>query len=645
MAGFHPAAGRIIDGSADRNQHNDIGTNVDEIIESGSSSDYDQPYHETAYTWYNRHARRRARRLAGISSSSSSSSSSDCSSAESEDDCEGNNNNSNGRQRKEMEKAVRSANKPLAKWLSSYPLVAARCCLSSIPSTMNTMTMDTNNHYGKTPFNNSDSSLLPPREQESKRLRRILRRLRRKQKEFQVKFVDNKNALSSSSEQNNSSYYQTSNALSLEQMMKINQDSAETKGDQLAIHSFIPQGTGISFIDEVLARVSLSQSKSASENDKQLQQQYTSSRLVLELNGPPRSGMTSILLAAAARYVASTANVFLGMGCSNDTYDTEKSPGRCPRPTKRRKRSDYPAPSVTEPRVVILDLEKGVHAVKLILSVREAVLRRWEETAAARQWKREQEKLWKLDGDGAIEADNEALDDLDGEKLNNTMDEQRQIELAIASCLGRINIVQPRDFTYLSLVATIETLRQSLDKERIRKNPMVGASKLPSSQFGHQQKNSKPLSANATQLEEPPTLIMIDSLTTLDASTRFLESLSTTSGSNRCSGKSGLSDRNEFYRQLIRLREEHEIAIIGTSRCVPSVNSRPRDQSSRGGGKRGSNSIWDKLVSHRISLHHVAEGTQEDRAGYDFVATLNSSGKHEGASVFPYSMTAGGIAC
>ena len=53
--------------------------------------------------------------------------------------------------------------------------------------------------------------------------------------------------------------------------------------------------------------------------------------------------------------------------------------------------------SVLEPRVVILDLEKGVHAVKLILSVREAVLRRWDETAAARQWKKDQDKLWKMD--------------------------------------------------------------------------------------------------------------------------------------------------------------------------------------------------------------------------------------------------------
>mmetsp|Transcript_19671 Transcript_19671/g.34585 ORF Transcript_19671/g.34585 Transcript_19671/m.34585 type:complete len:291 (+) Transcript_19671:65-937(+) len=276
MVGFHLAAGRVSghDDGAAGNQHN----NTNDEIES-DFSDFDQPYHETASNWFNRHDRRRSRRLAGISSSSSSSSSEDCNSLESEDDLEGNDGDNGGQEkskRKEMEKAARSANRPLTKWLISYPLVAARFCLSSIPSTMNTMTTDTSNGYGKTQLNNSHSTL-PPREQETKKLRRIFRRLIRKQKEFQLKFIEN----NSSSGQKNSSYYQTSNALSLEQTMRINQDGVETGSDQLAIHSFLPQGTGISFIDAVLARGSLLQSKLALENA--MKQQQTLSRLVLEL--------------------------------------------------------------------------------------------------------------------------------------------------------------------------------------------------------------------------------------------------------------------------------------------------------------------------------------------------------------------------
>lgn len=307
---------------------------------------------------------------------------------------------------------------------------------------------------------------------------------------------------------------------------------------------------------------------------------------------------------------------------------------------KKCKVNGKPMPRSIEPRVVILDLEKGVHAIKLALSVREAVLRRWEETAPARQWNREQERQWAIDG-AEEERHNttitsEADDDEDGEKFNTTMNEQRQIELAIASCLGRINIVQPRDCTHLSLLATLEELRHSLDEER------DAAKRKPSTDGA----------SSSTQHVEAPTLIMIDSLTALDASTRYLESLPTNAGSKGSarSGGSGLSDRNEFYRQLMRLQNEHEIAILGTSTCSPSSfnNSRLNDQTTRVGGKRvsgSSSSLWENMVSHRFSLHHAAEGTQECQAGYDFVATLTTKGRQEDTRVFPYSITAGGIAC
>ena len=117
------------------------------------------------------------------------------------------------------------------------------------------------------------------------------------------------------------------------------------------------------------------------------------------------------------------------------------------------KQYENPIIFITESQVVILDLEKDVHAVKLLLSVREAVLRRWDETAAAREWKREQEILWKMDGAG------EAVPEEQERKRNDTIEEQSQIDLAIASCLGRIHVVQPRGFMCLSLVAMIEVLR------------------------------------------------------------------------------------------------------------------------------------------------------------------------------------------
>jgi len=170
MAGFTPAAGRVRVGrvngntsivvndgkkrddksdSNTANDNDDHDVHDDDIADSDSSStDYDNPYHETALDLYTRHTRRRARRLAGISSSDDSSSSS-CSSDDDDDGSistlDGDDNadkdrslnigsrkkneesSSETRKRKRaMERAIRSAERPLKKWLSSYPLVAAR---------------------------------------------------------------------------------------------------------------------------------------------------------------------------------------------------------------------------------------------------------------------------------------------------------------------------------------------------------------------------------------------------------------------------------------------------------------------------------------------------------------------------------------
>jgi len=294
---FRPSSGRRISGGGggvvDKNieeKSNDNQQIIDiDDINSYSSSDYDNPYHETASTWYNRSAKRRARRQAGISSSSSSEESSDSGLESDNEDGNSNNlvtKNDNGDKRKEMNKAVRSANRPFEKWLASYPLVASRCCLSSMPHASTKNSMDINNHAPQ--YNSNQLSL---RDQETKKLRRILRRLRRKQKEFQIKFTHDNgtNASATADEQqqtnNNSSYYQTSNALSIEQMTKINADCAqETESEAFAINSFIPQGLGISFIDAILGKESLAMSQQQQQQSKgESDQQHTESRLVLEL--------------------------------------------------------------------------------------------------------------------------------------------------------------------------------------------------------------------------------------------------------------------------------------------------------------------------------------------------------------------------
>jgi len=324
MAGFHPAAGKVMHceiGDKKRhhrvssisnnnsssttttttttNNNNNNNHDEDDIVESDSnSSDYDQPYHETALDWYNRHVRQRSRRRAGISSCSSSECGS-ISSSDSEDDDDFFDVNDNGgndedtanrKRRKEMAQAVRSAERPLKKWLASYPIVAAQSCLSSTPIAIaldkSTAAADAS-HFGRVP--RTSALPLPPRVEESKRLRTILRRLRRKRNEFRDKFRCSGNAavpsvLSEVTYNGGGSCNQTSNEPSLELTTRINHDGAETpENDEYAIHSFLPQGTGISFIDAALARESLLQSKLSRSDSGKKQQQKTLSRLVLEL--------------------------------------------------------------------------------------------------------------------------------------------------------------------------------------------------------------------------------------------------------------------------------------------------------------------------------------------------------------------------
>ena len=67
-------------------------------------------------------------------------------------------------------------------------------------------------------------------------------------------------------------------------MMHINQDCVtETESDQFAVHSFIPQGIGISFIDAVLESSVVQQQQQQQQAKSESDKEKTLSRLVLEL--------------------------------------------------------------------------------------------------------------------------------------------------------------------------------------------------------------------------------------------------------------------------------------------------------------------------------------------------------------------------
>lgn len=332
--------------------------------------------------------------------------------------------------------------------------------------------------------------------------------------------------------------------------------------------------------------------------------------------------MTSILITAAARYVANTSNLFLQVqDFLNNNTPNEHSNEQLTSPntviddnnsTSNNKRQrvlhmNNNNNNIPEPQVVIIDLDHGIHTLKLILSVRNAVLRRWEETSLGRKWRMQQQcKRQDIEANNVVDTNNRhQYDAYEPDAIN----EQLQIEMAISSCLGRIHVIQPRDFTYLTLVATIESLSKKLDEDK---------------QLLYQTTHS---TMNST-IQQPPTLLIIDSLSTLDACTRAQESLPTASGSV---GGSGLSERNAFYRQLARLREEHEVAIMASCRHMNASD----------GGEHTSN-IWDKMVTDKVGIHHVAEGTEEQRKGFEFVATVKNQ-HGDGSSVYPYSVASYGV--
>eukprot|EP00956_Cyclotella_meneghiniana_P017634 scaffold28929_cov71-Cyclotella_meneghiniana.AAC.12 len=453
-------------------------------IES-SDSDYDNPYTETALSWHQRSLHRLARKRCGIDSDDGSSDSDD-----SLDDHDHNHlSTENG-----------SIILPFDRWMmKSYSIVAARCSL----------------------FIRDGTFRKNVRDREGKRLRRVLRK----------SMSDNNTTTIPTDAHNNASNGQSDNPVAVSNNEEI------IKHHQLVIDSILPKGVGVKFIDEALKSSNNvggrtmppppSSSVMSNNGQKKMQtaQTTTTCQTVLEINGPARSGLTSILIAVAARYVANTSHLFFDHQYSyvnNTRYATTEegvsnSPNTVIDPdnsTSNKRRlvimhHEAITLATKEPRVVILDLEHGIHTMKLILSVREAVLRRWEETSLARKWKWQQHHhLNKKQTEGHCNNNN-----INNDNANDEIDairEQQHIERIIASCLGRIHIVQPRDFTYLSLVATIESLNKRLEDDKL----LYRTSSNTNSNADVMQQSSQ---------QQPPTMLLIDSLSTLEACTKAQE--------------------------------------------------------------------------------------------------------------------------
>ncbi len=169
---------------------------------------------------------------------------------------------------------IRSAKRPLTRWMSTYPLVAARCCLSIDQSSASTTARGTSSNISNSIQGTYNSN---PRIYEATCLRRVFQRLHRKHIIWQKKMKYGNSESSTS-------------IMSLDQqLLRIKQENIVTESNRMLIQSFLPQGTGIPFIDAVLCGESLVTTTSSKPAPlERTKEEYTTlyqttPRLVLEL--------------------------------------------------------------------------------------------------------------------------------------------------------------------------------------------------------------------------------------------------------------------------------------------------------------------------------------------------------------------------
>jgi hypothetical protein len=260
--------------------------------------------------------------------------------------------------------------------------------------------------------------------------------------------------------------------------------------------------------------------------------------------------------------------------------------------------------------VVILDSDLDVHPTALVAAVRSAVLRRWGETGAARRSldERRRARAEGADGDGANE---EKREDTTNDATSSTRtandrnEEWRRIQSTIRDALGRIHVVRTAsgEGLFADGIPALESLRRSLDLASASAATAAGGSASASS-------------------AAPPTLLLIDSLTSSDRRDQRLEAVGT-----------GLSGRNEFYRQLRRLRAAHPVAVVATATGAASTVVT--------GAGTDVVTPWSKMVTARVGLERreTTAAAGEKSGGYEYKALVPCAA---GTTATPASGAGGG---
>ena len=300
--------------------------------------------------------------------------------------------------------------------------------------------------------------------------------------------------------------------------------------------------------------------------------------------------------------------------------------GKSPR---NKKKGTKPIHAAASPSVVILDSDLNIHPTALVAAVRAAVLRRWGETTDVRQLLEKKRMGRNTDELGSAGPTSSA---------HANDEEWRRIQSEICSALSRIHIVKTNsgEGLFADAIPVLESLRHSLDLAAEQCDLVSGGT--ASGAVG----GNRPTSA------APPTLLMIDSLTSSERRSQRLEALG-----------SGLSGQNDFYRQLNRLRAAHPVAVVGTSTgAAASIVAGGGNAGGTGG--RDSN-LWSKMVTTRAGLdrkdvtaENASSGSSSSSSGaggYDYQAlvpctTTTSGGGGTGGSLVatvPFKIDSSGI--
>ena len=373
----------------------------------------------------------------------------------------------------------------------------------------------------------------------------------------------------------------------------------------------VRRGTGLGFVDAALAVAAPAEASSdGAEGGRELKRKQKQKRKrkagtgakpqpVLEVAGPAGAGKTALLLTLAANYVACT-----GTGCylEQEGPDLDLDLDWAAYGLGGGKGTGAAAEGAVDlgllPAAVILDSELGVRPEALVAAVRAAVLRRWGETARTRA------ELGGRSRGGGREATATARkrrrQGPEDEEQDEGGSEWRRVEAEVASALGRIHVIQAKSGgcrLATDGMPVLESLRHSLDHR--------------AAAFA--------ASASRSSFPPPPVLLLIDSVTSSARSERRLEALGP-----------GLSGRNDFLRQLSRLRAAHPVAVVGTATTEPKTW--PRGPGSGCGGGNTADP-WARMVSARIVL------------GAELLASTapRGSGGTAAAVQAPFRITTGGV--